>query len=117
MGVSIVTSGPGLTNMVTPLLDATNDSTPPPSFDLVDSLSAAAVDNQNLRVLRESTVRDTFYIGQDETKEVDLTKIFNIDRNVITPDNQNIEATFLVAKKLDSGASGEIEATLNYKEQ
>lgn len=28
MGVSIVTSGPGLTNIVTPLLDATNDSTP-----------------------------------------------------------------------------------------
>ena len=27
-GVGIVTSGPGLTNMVTPLLDATNDSTP-----------------------------------------------------------------------------------------
>ena len=27
-GVSIVTSGPGLTNMVTPILDATNDSTP-----------------------------------------------------------------------------------------
>ena len=28
MGVSIVTSGPGLTNMITPMLDATNDSTP-----------------------------------------------------------------------------------------
>ena len=27
-GVAIVTSGPGLTNMVTPILDATNDSTP-----------------------------------------------------------------------------------------
>ena len=27
-GVCIVTSGPGLTNMVTPMLDATNDSTP-----------------------------------------------------------------------------------------
>ena len=27
-GVVIVTSGPGLTNMVTPILDATNDSTP-----------------------------------------------------------------------------------------
>ena len=27
-GVAIVTSGPGVTNMVTPLLDATNDSTP-----------------------------------------------------------------------------------------
>lgn len=28
MGVSIVTSGPGLTNMITSMLDATNDSTP-----------------------------------------------------------------------------------------
>ena len=27
-GVCIVTSGPGLTNMITPMLDATNDSTP-----------------------------------------------------------------------------------------
>ena len=27
-GVVIVTSGPGLTNLVTPILDATNDSTP-----------------------------------------------------------------------------------------
>jgi len=28
MGVSIVTSGPGLTNIITPMLDSTNDSTP-----------------------------------------------------------------------------------------
>lgn len=28
IGVSIVTSGPGLTNMITPMLDSTNDSTP-----------------------------------------------------------------------------------------
>mgnify|MGYP001322324985 CR=1 FL=1 len=28
VGVAIVTSGPGLTNLVTPILDATNDSTP-----------------------------------------------------------------------------------------
>lgn len=28
VGVAIVTSGPGITNMITPMLDATNDSTP-----------------------------------------------------------------------------------------
>jgi acetolactate synthase I/II/III large subunit len=28
VGIAIVTSGPGITNMITPLLDATNDSTP-----------------------------------------------------------------------------------------
>ena len=27
-GVAIVTSGPGITNMITPMLDASNDSTP-----------------------------------------------------------------------------------------
>ena len=99
-------------------INATNDSTPPPSFDLVDRLSAATVDNQNLRVLRESTVRDTFYIGQDETKEVDLTKIFNIDRNVITPDNSNIEATFITAKGISTSKNnGEVQGSLNFKEQ
>ena len=54
---------------------------------------------------------------QIRSDTIDMSKIFGPDRNVITPDNQNIEATFLVAKKLDSGASGEIQATLNYKEQ
>ena len=45
-----------------------------------------------------------------------MSKIFGPDRNVITPDNLNIESTFLVAQKISAG-SGEIEATLNYKEQ
>ncbi|BCV04914.1 MAG: hypothetical protein CM15mV94_130 [uncultured marine virus] len=27
-------------------------------------------------------------------------KVFGVDRNVITPDNNNIEATFVIAKKL-----------------
>ncbi len=46
-----------------------------------------------------------------------MSKTFGQDRNVITPDNQNIEATFLVARKLDSTDNNTIEATLNYKEQ
>jgi hypothetical protein len=75
------------------------------------------IDTQNEQSLRPTTKLDTIYVGEDQSLEVDMSKIFGPDRNVITPDNQNIEATFLVAKKLDSGASGEIEATLNYKEQ
>ena len=63
-------------------------------------------------------MRDTFYIGQDETKEVDLTKIFNIDRNVITPDNSNIEATFITAKGISTSKNnGEVQGSLNFKEQ
>ena len=66
--------------------------------------------------MRPNTSVDSVYIGEDQTDEIDMSKIFGQDRNVITPDNNNIEATFLVAKKLSSG-NGEVEITLNYKEQ
>ena len=63
--------------------------------------------------------QDIFYVGENQTKEIDMTKVFGVDRNVITPDNLNLEATFLTAKKLDgsSGDTGNIQLTLNYKEQ
>ena len=55
---------------------------------------------------------------ENETKEVDMTRIFGADRNVITPENQNIEATFITVKEISSGkTSGEIQSSLNFKEQ
>ena len=95
---------------------ANTTGSPPTNFNEVSRLSSALIDVQNEQQLRPSTKIDTLYIGKDQTLEVDMSKIFGQDRNVVTPDNNNIEATFLVAKKLQSG-SGEIEATLNYKEQ
>lgn len=94
-----------------------NAATPPTNFLEVTRLSSAEIDIQNEQKLRPTTKIDTVYVGEEQSLEVDMSKIFGQDRNVITPDNQNIEATFLVAKKLDSGAGDKIEATLNYKEQ
>ena len=51
------------------------------------------------------------------SEEIDMTKVFGVDRRVIAPDRNNVEATFLTAKKIDPGATGEIQVTLNYKEQ
>ena len=70
-----------------------------------------------MRVLRESVTKDIFYIGQDQTKEVDMTKVFGVDRNVITPDNNNIEATFITAKSLSGSTDKFIQSSLNFKEQ
>ena len=59
-------------------------------------------------------------IGANETKVVDMKKVFGVDRNVITPDNNNIEATFVLAKKLDgdeSNNTGNVQMSLNFKEQ
>ena len=46
-----------------------------------------------------------------------MTKVFGVDRRVIAPDQNNAEATFFTAKKIDPGATGEIQMSLNYKEQ
>jgi hypothetical protein len=45
-----------------------------------------------------------------------MSKVFGADRRVITPDNNNLEATFVVARKINPG-SGSIETSLNFKEQ
>ena len=94
-----------------------NDQTPPTNFVEVERLSSAIVDTQNRRPLRTTVTKDIFYVGEDQTKEVDMTKIFGIDRNVITPDNNNIEATFITAKQLGSGSAKFVQGSLNFKEQ
>ncbi len=97
--------------------EADTQGAAPTNFLEVSRLSSSLIDKQNEQNLRPSTAVDTIYIGENQTSEIDMSKIFGPDRTVITPDNQNLEAFFLVAKKLDDGTSGEIEATLNYKEQ
>jgi len=108
-------AGGANTNII--LTNTNNEATPPTNFEEVTRLSSAVIDTQNEQSLRPTTKLDTVYVGEDQTLEVDMSKIFGPDRNVITPDNQNIEATFLVAKKLDSSSGNTLEATLNYKEQ
>lgn len=89
---------------------------PPTNFKSAARLSSALFDIQNEQNLRPSILRDTVYVGANETKSVDMKKLFGQDRNVITPDNNNLEATFFTARKLD-GASGTVEATVTFKEQ
>ena len=57
------------------------------------------------------------YGVRGKTKEIDMTKVFGIDRNVITPDNNNVEATFLTAKQIGAGGSKFVQSSLNFKEQ
>jgi len=90
---------------------------PPTNFQEISRSSSVLIDTQNEQLLRPYTVRDTFYISANSTSSIDMKKVFNPDRTVITPDNNNIEATFVVAKKIDSGVSGTVEASLNFKEQ
>ena len=100
--------------------NTSNTGSPPTNFKSNERLSGSEIDNQNIQNIRTSVLRDTFYVGKKDehtTKEIDMTKVFGVDRRVIAPDQNNIEATFLTAKKVDSGATGEIQVSINYKEQ
>tara|TARA_B100000524_G_scaffold320964_1_gene201627 strand:- start:237 stop:761 length:525 start_codon:yes stop_codon:yes gene_type:complete len=97
--------------------NTSNTASAPTNFKSLERLSGSEIDNQNIQNIRTGVLRDTFYIGANSSKEVDMSKVFGVDRRVIAPDRNNVEATFLTAKKIDSGATGEIQVTLNYKEQ
>ena len=94
-----------------------NFGTAPTNFQEVTRTSAALVDIQNQQKLRNVSEKDTFYIGKNSTEDIDMRRIFGPDRNVITPDNNNIEAFFITAKKIDDGDFGNVEMSVNYNEQ
>ena len=89
----------------------------PPHYKEVHRLSSALYDTQDEQTLRPGVVRDTFYVGSGESEIVDMSKIFNPDRDSITPDNYNLEATFFVAEKIDDGSAGQVQTTVTYTEQ
>ena len=94
-----------------------NAGTAPTNFLEISRLSSALVDTQNDQQLRPSTTRDVLYVGANETTSINLRKVFGPDRRVVTPDNNNTEATFITAKKIDAGSSGTLQTSLNFKEQ
>jgi len=94
-----------------------NTGTAPTNFLEINRTSSALIDIQNDQQLRPSTLRDVLYVGANDTTSIDMNKVFGQDRRVITPDNNNVEATFIVAKKIDSGSSGTLQTSLNFKEQ
>ena len=100
--------------------NTSNTASAPTNFIGGDRLSGTEIDNQNVQNIRTGVLRDTFYVGKQGTQvteEIDMTKVFGVDRRVIAPDQNNAEATFFTAKKIDPGATGEIQMSLNYKEQ
>jgi len=88
----------------------------PINFTPQNRLDSATIDNQNSQRLRPVSVKDSFYIGENETLIYDLDNIYNFDREVVVPNIFDTEATFFLASTTDQ-ASGEIQLTLNTAEQ
>lgn len=88
-----------------------------PSTNFVEEkrLDSALVDTQLRQPLRPGEIRSSFFVGDDETNEFDLSHVFGQDRYVITPGLLNAKAVFVIAKTLTD--AGEIQINLTSKEQ
>ena len=99
---------------------ADNESTPPTNFLSVGDLSGAEFDNQNKCKIRDFVQKDVFFVGENQTTSVDMSKVFSQDKEVINADESNSEATFIIANEInpDPGVNeAVIQASLNFKEQ
>ena len=100
----------------------------PPNFTSNNRLSATLADTQSTSQLRPYEVVDRFYVGgnlgdpgdpnddQFQTKQLDLSLIFNYGKETITPDLLNTTAYFFLATSRDI-ANTTVAGTLNYIEQ
>jgi len=97
---------------------ADNESTPPTNFISVDDLSGAEFDNQNKSKLRDFVQKDVFFVGRNQTKTINMDKVFSQDKEVINADESNAEATFIIANEVDPDETeAVIQASVNFKEQ
>ena len=100
---------------------AESDGSPPTNFKEINRLSSAIIDVQNTQQLRPSVLKDVFYIGENDSKTIDMSGTFGPDRTAITPNLVNTEATFFTARTFkdsnDQNTSGTIEMGINYGEQ
>lgn len=100
----------------------------PEVFNSQKRLEAAQYDVNTNRSIRRSILTSelastmaSFYIGASSTKTINLDKIFNIDRNVITQDAIGSNAVFFTAKNINTGSGtvsdNTVQITLNVAEQ
>lgn len=100
----------------------------PEVFNSQKRLEAAQYDTKCNRSIRRSLLTSelastmaSFYIGASSTKTINLDKIFNVDRNVITQDSIGSNAVFFTAKNINTGSGtvsdNTVQITLNVAEQ
>lgn len=92
----------------------------PPNFVEVGRLSSLKIDTlnqQKLRIGPQTRIIDTFYIGENDSRTVDLSKIFGLDRYKIIRNRRSNQGVFIVAENISSNVTANVEMSLNYIEQ
>ena len=87
----------------------------PSNFIEIERLASTRIDTQTLQPLRPGVTFHSLYASPNDSKPINLTKIFGRDRYKITSGLKNNNAIFITASSIAN--SGEIDISINIKEQ
>jgi hypothetical protein len=90
----------------------------PENFVSKNRLDASSYDTQGNRRIRESVTatKASFYIGQGETKKIDLDSVFGLSKTIVTQDIYGLDAVFVTGKN-ENLSNNQMQVTLNISEQ
>lgn len=87
----------------------------PSNFIELERLASTRIDTQTLQPLRPGITFHSLYASPNDSKPINLTKIFGRDRYKVTSGLKNNNAIFVTASSITN--SGEIDISINIKEQ
>lgn len=87
----------------------------PSNFTQIERLASSRIDTQTLQPLRPGVTFHSLYVSPNDSKPINLSKIFGRDRYKITSGLKNNNAIFITASSINN--SGQIDISVNIKEQ
>ena len=90
----------------------------PENFVSKNRLDASSYDTQGNRRLRESVTatKASYYVGQGETKKIDLDSVFGLSKTIVTQDIYGLDAIFVTGQS-ENLPNNQMQVTLNISEQ
>ncbi len=89
----------------------------PPSYLSTGNLNSLLVDVNNSLPSRATQTIDTYYVGANQLVQHDVSQVFAIDKQVITPGIWNNEAYFVSVSNLDTQNTAQIQTSVNIVEE
>ena len=117
----VITRNPEFdTNLIyeeTIFVNSGNSSTvlTPSNFTQIERLASSKIDTQTLQPLRPGITFHSIYVSPNNSKPINLGKIFGRDRYKITSGLKNNNAIFITASSITD--AGQIDISINIKEQ
>jgi len=89
----------------------------PSNFIEKNRLDSVKFDDNIELPLRPANFKSSFYVGANQTQKISMDYLFGIDRFKVTKGALNNKTVYFSAKAINSGDVGEVEITVNGKEQ